>query len=185
MEFGVRICHFRRQVTIRRFVLRASVTLEFTRSPDHNLDGSANSKSATKEILAWMQQNFCEIAGLPILLLWVPLQELAPLQGVVPRGTHRVWLSRSDPSPHLRLDKPQALDCISSHSSDHRLCPSTSVPTRRTPMCVRESFHRSVNMFVQALSNDKVSKAVDGQVPDGSLEGSSAPRILDPEHAQV
>ena len=77
-------------------------------------------------------------------------------------------------------------DCIALHPSDHRLCPSACVPTGRTPICVGESFHRSVNMFVRALSNDKSQELwTVCQIPDGSLEGPSAPRILDPEHAQV
>ena len=63
-------------------------------------------------------------------------------------------------------------DRIALYSSDH--------------MCVRESFHRSVNMFVRALSNDTFQEQwTVCQTRGGSLEGSSAPRILDPEHAQM
>ena len=68
-------------------------------------------------------------------------------------------------------------DCVALYSSDHRLCPSACVPTRRTPTCVREPFHRSMNMFVRALSNDNFQELwTVCQIPDGSLKGSSAPR---------
>ena len=87
----------------------------------------------------------------------------------------------SGPFPHLR-----PFDCVALHSSDHRLCSSACVPTRGTPICIRESFHRSMNMLVRALPHDKFRELwTVCQIPDGSLGGSSAPRILDPEHAQV
>ena len=51
---------------------------------------------------------------------------------------------------------------------------------------VTESFHRSLHMLVQALPHDKFQQLwTVCQIPDGSLEESSAPRILDPEHAQM
>ena len=110
IEFGVRICQLRRPVTFRRFVLRANVALEFTRSSDRNLVGSTNSQNATKLSPYLDAPDFCEFAGLPTLPHWVPLQELAPLQAVFPRGTHRrVWLFQSSPSLHLRLDGIQSL----------------------------------------------------------------------------
>ena len=50
----------------------------------------------------------------------------------------------------------------------------------------RESFHLSVKMFIQTLPNDKFQQlSTVYQVPDGSLEGCAAPRILHPERAQV
>ena len=39
------------------------------------------------------------------------------------------------------------------------------------PICVRESFHPSMNMFVRALSNDKFQELwTVRQIPDGSVE---------------
>ena len=76
-------------------------------------------------------------------------------------------------------------DCVAFHSSDHRLCPSACVPTRRTPICVRESFspvHEHVCSGTFATTNFKSLWTV-CQISDGSLEGCSALRILDPEHA--
>ena len=43
-----------------------------------------------------------------------------------------------------------------------------------------------MTMLVRALPNDKFQEVwTVCQIPDGSLEGPSAPRILDPEHAQL
>ena len=61
------------------------------------------------------------------------------------------------------------------------------MPTRRTPIRIRESSLRSVSMFARTLSYNKSQQfSTVGQVPpDGSLEGFAAPRILDPEHGQM
>ena len=169
-------------MTFRRFVLRAKGALEFTRSLDRNFFGSADSQSATKQFLAGMPQIFAEL---------VALLHRESLRKLGSSSSGSSWNSSSGVAVLVRSNifgrtDFNPLDDIGLHSSDHRLCPSTCVPTRRTPIFVRESFHRSVNMFFRALSHDK-SQEVSTlcQVPDGSLEGSSAPRVVDPEHAQV
>ena len=75
----------------------------------------------------------------------------------------------------------KSLDSVVLHSPDHGLFPGTRVPTRRSPIRIRESFHRSVNMFARTFSyNTSLQLSTVGQVPDGSLESSAAPRILRP-----
>ena len=50
----------------------------------------------------------------------------------------------------------------------------------------QNGYGRSVKVSIRQLSNSKSQKlSTVCQVPDGSLEGSSAPRILYTEHAQV
>ena len=65
----------------------------------------------------------------------------------------------------------KSLDGVALHSPDHGLSPGSCVPTRRTPIRIRESFHLSMNMFARTLSNDKSQQlSTVCQIHEGSLE---------------
>ena len=70
----------------------------------------------------------------------------------------------------MRKDRARS----SVHSTLHRL------------EVVRRHFAWAVIVFIRTLLFDKFHKlSTVRQILDGSLEGSSAPRILEPEHAQM
>ena len=168
IEYSVRISWHRRQVTFRRLVLRAHIALEFTCS------STTLYWDAPDFLNAHDCQSYC-IGYFRLLKLRFFVELIVGYDRSGQIHLHVFgWISL------------KSLDGVALHSSNHCQCPGTRVPTRRTPICIPQFFHRSVNVFIRTLSNDKFLKlSTVCQAPDGSLGGSSTPRILDPKRAQV